>query len=39
LATAYSTVLIVIMAAAVALMYLLVGKKGAGSGIQSGGTA
>ena len=39
LATAYSTVLIVIMAAAVALMYLLVGKKGAGGGIQSGGTA
>jgi hypothetical protein len=27
------------MAAAVALMYLLVGKKGARGGIQSGGTA
>ena len=39
LATAYSTVLIVIMAAAVALMYLLVGKTGARGGIQSGGTA
>lgn len=39
LATAYSTVLIVIMAAAVALMYLLVGKTGARGGMQSGGTA
>jgi hypothetical protein len=29
----------VIMAAAVALMYLLVGKTGARGGIQSGGTA
>jgi iron(III) transport system permease protein len=39
LATAYSTVLIVIMAAAVALMYLLVGKTVARGGMQSGGTA
>jgi iron(III) transport system permease protein len=39
LATSYSTVLIVIMAAAVALMYLLVGKQGARGGIQGGGTA
>jgi len=29
----------VIMAAAVALMYLLVGKQGARGGIQGGGTA
>jgi iron(III) transport system permease protein len=37
LATAYSTVLIVIMAAAIALMYFLVGKKTAGSGLEGGG--
>ena len=39
LATSYSTVLIVIMAAAVALMYLLVGKTGARGGLQGGGVA
>ena len=39
LATAYSTVLIVIMALAVALMYLFVGKTATRGGMQSGGTA
>lgn len=39
LATAYSTVLIAIMAAAIVLMYLLVGKSATRGGMQSGGTA
>jgi iron(III) transport system permease protein len=39
LATSYSTVLIVIMAAAVALMHLLVGKTEAGGGVEGGGLA
>jgi len=39
LATAYSTVLIVIMAAAIALMYLLVGKSTAREGMEGGGLA
>jgi iron(III) transport system permease protein len=39
LATAYSTVLIVIMAAAIALMYLLVGKSAARGGMEGGGLA
>jgi iron(III) transport system permease protein len=37
LATAYSTVLIVIMAAAIALMYFLVGRKTARGGLEGGG--
>ena len=37
LATAYSTVLIVIMAAAIALMYFLVGRKSAAGGLEGGG--
>lgn len=37
LATAYSTVLIVIMAAAIALMYFLVGRRTARSGLEGGG--
>ncbi len=39
LATAYSTVLIVIMAAAIALMYLLVGKSTPRGGMEGGGLA
>ena len=39
LATAYSTVLIVIMALAIALMYLLVGKSAARGGVEGGGLA
>jgi iron(III) transport system permease protein len=39
LATAYSTVLIVIMALAIALMYLLVGKTVARGGVEGGGLA
>jgi iron(III) transport system permease protein len=39
LATAYSTVLIVIMAAAIVLMYLLVGKTATRSGVEGGGLA
>jgi len=39
LATAYSTVLIVIMALAIALMYLLVGKTATRGGIEGGGLA
>lgn len=39
LATAYSTVLILIMAVAIALMYLLVGKSAAGGGVEGGGLA
>ena len=39
LATAYSTVLIVIMAAAIALMYLLVGKTATRGGVEGGGLA
>jgi iron(III) transport system permease protein len=37
LATAYSTILIVIMAAAIALMYLLVGKTTLQKGLEGGG--
>jgi iron(III) transport system permease protein len=37
LATAYSTILIVIMAAAIALMYFLVGRKTARGGLEGGG--
>jgi iron(III) transport system permease protein len=37
LATAYSTVLIVIMAAAIALMYFLVGRRTARGGLEGGG--
>jgi len=39
LATAYSTVLIVIMALAIALMYLLVGQTAARGGVEGGGLA
>jgi hypothetical protein len=39
LATSYSTVLIVIMALAIALMYLLVGKTAAREGLEGGGLA
>jgi iron(III) transport system permease protein len=39
LATAYSTVLIVIMALAIALMYLLVGKTAVRGGVEGGGLA
>ena len=39
LATAYSTVLILIMASAMALMYLLVGKTAIRSGVDGGGVA
>jgi len=39
LATAYSTVLILIMAAAIAFMYLIVGKQGAVGGLDGGGLA
>ncbi len=39
LATAYSTVLILIMALAIAFMYLLVGKTAARGGVESGGLA
>ena len=39
LATAYSTVLIVIMAAAIALMYVLVGKTTLRGGVEGGGLA
>ena len=39
LATAYSTVLIVIMAAAIVLMYLLVGKTAVRGGVEGGGLA
>lgn len=39
LATAYSTVLIVIMALAIALMYLLVGKTAVLGGVEGGGLA
>jgi iron(III) transport system permease protein len=39
LATAYSTVLIVIMAAAIVLMYLLVGKTATRGGVEGGGLA
>lgn len=39
LATSYSTVLIVIMALAIALMYLLVGKRAAAGGLEGGGLA
>jgi len=39
LATAYSTVLIVIMALAIALMYLLVGKSAVRGGVEGGGLA
>ena len=39
LATSYSTVLIVIMALAIALMYLLVGKTAARGGLEGGGLA
>ena len=39
LATAYSTVLIAIMAAAIGLMYALVGKTGAPGGMEGGGLA
>ena len=34
-----STVLIMIMAAAIALMYLIVGKRGAVGGVEGGGLA
>jgi iron(III) transport system permease protein len=39
LATAYSTVLILIMAAAIACMYLIVGKRAAVGGLEGGGLA
>ena len=39
LATAYSTVLIVIMAAAIVLMYILVGKTTTRGGLEGGGLA
>jgi iron(III) transport system permease protein len=39
LATAYSTVLIVIMAVAIILMYLLVGKTATRGGVEGGGLA
>ena len=39
LATAYSTVLIVIMALAIAVMYLLVGKTATRGGVEGGGLA
>ncbi|HSB68887.1 MAG TPA: iron ABC transporter permease [Candidatus Methylomirabilis sp.] len=39
LATAYSTVLIVIMALAIVLMYLLVGKTAVRGGVEGGGLA
>lgn len=39
LATAYSTVLIVIMAAAIVFMYLLVGKTATRGGVEGGGLA
>ncbi len=39
LATAYSTVLILIMAAAIASMYLVVGKRAAHGGLEGGGLA
>ncbi len=39
LATAYSTVLIVIMAAAIAFMYLMVGRRPALGGLEGGGLA
>jgi len=39
LATAYSTVLILIMAAAIAFMYLVVGKRAAAGGLEGGGLA
>jgi iron(III) transport system permease protein len=39
LATAYSTVLIVIMAVAIAFMYLVVGKRAAAGGLEGGGLA
>ncbi len=39
LATAYSTVLIVIMALAIVLMYLLVGKTATRGGVEGGGLA
>lgn len=39
LATAYSTVLIVIMAAAIAFMYLTVGRRAAVGGLEGGGLA
>jgi iron(III) transport system permease protein len=39
LATAYSTVLIVIMALAIAGMYLAVGKRAAAGGVEGGGLA
>ena len=39
LATAYSTVLILIMAAAIAFMYLIVGKRAAVGGLEGGGLA
>jgi iron(III) transport system permease protein len=39
LATAYSTVLIVIMALAIVLMYLLVGKTATQGGVEGGGLA
>lgn len=39
LATAYSTVLIVIMAAAIIFMYLLVGKTATRGGVEGGGLA
>jgi iron(III) transport system permease protein len=39
LATAYSTILILIMAAAIAFMYLVVGKRAAEGGLEGGGLA
>jgi iron(III) transport system permease protein len=39
LATSYSTVLILIMAAAIAIMYLLVGKTAARGHLEGGGLA
>lgn len=39
LATAYSTVLILIMAAAIAFMYLIVGRRAAVGGVEGGGLA
>ena len=39
LATAYSTVLILIMAVAIAFMYLVVGKRAAAGGLEGGGLA
>jgi iron(III) transport system permease protein len=39
LATAYSTVLILVMAAAIAFMYLVVGKRATAGGLEGGGLA